>query len=60
LIRFFAGDAFDFDLQLILKRDEVPRCNLGAEENEAPMLGWLTWAKNLPMQRDPSETILPL
>ena len=60
LVRFYAGDEFDFELQLILKRGEVPSCELGAEPDQAPLLGWVSWSKCNPLSRDPAETILPL
>ena len=60
LVRFYAGDEFDFELQLILKREEVPSCELGAQFDQAPLLGWVSWSKCNPLSRDPAETILPL
>jgi len=60
LTRFFANDEFDFEIQLILKRQEVPRCGLGTEGEEAPRLGWVTWAKTKEMSSDPADTILRL
>jgi type VI secretion system protein ImpH len=60
LTRFFAGNEIDFELQLILKRGEVPSCELGAEGDVAPRLGWVTWARTVDMHRDPSETTLRL
>lgn len=60
LVRFYAGDEFDFELQLVLERREVPACDLGALQHEAPLLGWLSWAKSQAMRRDPNDTILPL
>lgn len=60
LIRFFAGDQFDFEVQLVLKREEVPCCELGAETKAAPRLGWVSWTRWSPMTRDPEETILRL
>jgi type VI secretion system protein ImpH len=60
LVRFFAGEEFDFELQLILKREEVPSCELGAAPEQAPLLGWVSWSKCSPLSRDPAETILPL
>lgn len=44
-IRFIAGQEQDFDVQLILKADEVPRCPLGVVGAQAPRLGWSTWLK---------------
>jgi type VI secretion system protein ImpH len=58
LTRLFSNDLIDFEVQLILKRDEVPPCELGSEGDEAPQLGWVTWMKSAPLQRDPGETIL--
>ncbi len=60
LVRFFSGDELDFELQLILQRDEVPVCDLGREDEAAPMLGWTSWSKTMPMQRDPGDAVLEL
>jgi type VI secretion system protein ImpH len=60
LTRFFSNDEIDFEAQLILKRDEVPRCELGADQKPAPMLGWTTWGRTKEMNRDVADTILPL
>lgn len=60
LVRFFTGGQFDCEVQLVLKREEVPLCELGAETKEAPRLGWVSWAKWSPMSRDPEDTVLRL
>jgi len=60
LVRFFSGDEIDYEVRLILEREEVPRCELGASGEEAPRLGWVTWMKSNPMERDPQDTILYL
>jgi type VI secretion system protein ImpH len=60
LLRFFAGAEFDFEVQLILDRQEVPGCELGAEDGAAPQLGWVTWMKSAPFGRDPADTILQI
>ncbi|MCS7314544.1 MAG: type VI secretion system baseplate subunit TssG [Bryobacterales bacterium] len=60
LIRFFAGDQLDFEVQLVLRRDEVPCCELGAETGAAPRLGWVSWIRWSAMTRDPEETVLRL
>lgn len=59
LTRFFAGDQLDFEVQLILARDEVPGCVLGADA-PSPPLGWCTWMRARPPGRDPDDTILTL
>ena len=60
LTRFFCNDEFDFDVQLTLARDEAPRCEVGFEGEAAPRLGWVTWLKSAPLDRDPGDTILNL
>jgi type VI secretion system protein ImpH len=60
LVRFFGGDELDFEVQLVLRRDDVPACELGSVSKAAPQLGWLTWGKTGEMSRDPAETILQL
>ncbi len=58
--RFFSNDEFDFEIQLILDREEVPRVAIGLDEAAAPRLGWITWLKSAPLSRDPDETVLNL
>jgi type VI secretion system protein ImpH len=60
LVRLYAGDEFDFEVQLILRREEAPPCELGAEGDTAPQLGWLSWSKTKAMRSDPSQAILQL
>ena len=60
LVRFFAGDEFDFEAQLILRREEVPVCELGSGGDTAPQLGWVSWSFTRPMDYNPSQTILQL
>lgn len=60
IARFFSNDEFDFEAQLILKSEDVPRCELGLGEDSAPRLGWVAWLKSAPLPRDPDETILNL
>jgi len=43
LVRFYAGINRDFDIQLILKKEDVPVCRLSADDNYEPRLGWTTW-----------------
>jgi type VI secretion system protein ImpH len=60
LTKLFSNDEFDFEIQLILDRRDVPSCELGAEGENAPQLGWHTYIKNQEMKEDASETILQL
>ncbi len=59
LTRLFCNE-IDFEAQLILKQEETPDCELGCEGASAPRLGWVTWGKSRPMDRDPADTILKL
>lgn len=57
-VRFFSNDEWDFEVKLILERDEVPVCELGALEASGPQLGWVSWVKSAPFERDPDDTVL--
>jgi type VI secretion system protein ImpH len=57
LVRFFSHDQFDFEIQLVLARDEVPGCILGDEDQP---LGLSTWIRTTALERDADETILSL
>jgi len=58
LVRFFTGDEIDFELQLVLARDEVPQVVLGGDDDSVVSLGWSTWLRTKPLDRDADETIL--
>jgi type VI secretion system protein ImpH len=60
LTRFFSNDGLDFEVQLVLNRQEVPRFELGAEAESAPRLGWTTWGRTEEMTRDVADTVLQL
>ncbi len=58
LTRLFSRDQIDFELQLVLKREEVPPAMLEPEP-EPVMLGWTSWVKTRPeFPRDPEDTVL--
>jgi type VI secretion system protein ImpH len=59
-VRFFSNDEWDFDVQLILQREQVPACTLGADGVSGPQLGWVSWVKSAPLGRDPADTVLAL
>jgi type VI secretion system protein ImpH len=60
LTTFFSNGQFDFELQLILAREDVPSVVLGAEPADVTPLGWSTWIQTRPFRRDADETILIL
>lgn len=53
--RFVVGEEFSFDVQLILRRDEVPMCALGGPS--AGRLGWSTWLKTQPFPQDAAHAV---
>ena len=55
-LKFYSRRAFDFIVQLVLERDEVPRVALETGVHCHGRLGYESWLKNKPMQRDPDET----
>jgi len=59
-VRFFSNDEWDFEVKLILEREQVPPCTLGAEGISGPQLGWVSWVKSVPFGRDPDDTVLAL
>ena len=60
IVRFFSNDELDFEVKLVLQRDEVPKCEIGAEGEESPRLGWVSWLKSIPLDHSPGDTILDL
>jgi type VI secretion system protein ImpH len=58
ILRFFSNREISFAAQLVLKCDEVPAVELGAEKGPPILLGWTTWVKNAPFTRNPGDTIL--
>lgn len=60
LTTFFSNGDVDFEIRLILKHDEVPRCELGATGQTAPRLGWVSWARTAASEADAEDTVLEL
>lgn len=57
---FFGGGEFEFELQLVLAGEDVPPVVLGGEGAESTPLGWCTWMRTRPFERDADETTLTL
>ena len=60
LTRFFSHDQFDFEVQLVPRRDDVGPCQLGADGQRPTSLGWGTWLSTARFARDADETVLTL
>jgi type VI secretion system protein ImpH len=60
LLRYYSHDQFEFEVQLVLRSDDVPAVHLGVAPDDAQRLGWTTWIRSAPRTRDADETILTL
>jgi type VI secretion system protein ImpH len=58
LTRFLVNRELDFDIQLVLKKEEVPACRLSSTGPAPPMLGWTTWLKTQQLAEDASQVVL--
>ncbi|MCO4318065.1 type VI secretion system baseplate subunit TssG [Phyllobacterium sp. 21LDTY02-6] len=57
LTRLFVGPGLDFDIQLVLKKEQVPFCQLG-QTGDPPRLGWNSWARVTPAVRDSGDAVI--
>jgi type VI secretion system protein ImpH len=57
LVRLYVGAEFDFDVQLILRAEDVPVCQLAEENGGGPRLGWNAWIRSRPMDHDAEDAI---
>ena len=56
--RLMGGAELDFDVRLVVRKDEVPDCVVGAGGRTRPRLGWTTWLKTRPFGADDSQVLL--
>ncbi len=56
-LRFYGRKEFDFVVQLVLLREDVPAVLLTSEEDAMARLGFASWLKNKPFGRDPDEAM---
>jgi type VI secretion system protein ImpH len=54
IVRNFIGDELDWDLQLVLQRQQVQMIELG----RSGRLGWTSWVGHYPADRDPGDLTL--
>ncbi len=60
ITKFFSNGTVDFEVQLVLDRNEVPLVELDLDSKHPARLGWVSWAKTAPLGADPDDTILAL
>ncbi len=57
LVRFYADEVAEFEVQLVLRTNDVPQLVLG--ESALP-LGWGTWVQTRPAVRDAEDVVISL
>lgn len=58
LVRLYVGPELDVEFQLVLQKEEVPSCMLGARApGMGSRLGWNTWSKKKPKTHDAKEAV---
>lgn len=60
LTRFFSHDQYEFELQLVLVRKDVPGFILGGDEVRPQPLGWSTWIRTREFAADAGDILLRL
>ena len=58
ILKFWSNDELDFEIELILQRQDAPTFRFDQDSGPGLLLGWTTWVKNRDMQRDPDEATL--
>lgn len=53
-VRYYLGEEFFWEMQLVLRRDEVPSCQLGS----GVRLGWTTWIGAPAANRDVDDLVI--
>ncbi len=56
-VRNYAGLELDFEVQLVLKQSQVPLVRLGGDRATGSRLGWTTWLRTGPMDRDGDDLV---
>jgi type VI secretion system protein ImpH len=57
LIRLYIGPELDFDVQLILRAEEVPPCRLALGPAAEAQLGWNTWSLSRRMRHNSEDAV---
>ena len=57
MVRLLVGLEFEFDVQLVLKNDQVPFSVLGNQQT-GPRLGWTSWLKTVDFTNDDDQVLI--
>lgn len=58
LVRLYADPGLDFEVQLVLRAEEVPACRLNGDGSPGPRLGWNTWLLTRPPGADAEDVVI--
>lgn len=58
MTRLYVGAALDFDVQVVLKKEEIPFCQLQTVAGDPPRLGWNSWARVVPASRGGDDAVI--
>lgn len=57
LVRLYVGPELDFDVQPVLRAEDVPECRLTENTSGGPRLGWNTWIRSQSMSHDAADAV---
>jgi type VI secretion system protein ImpH len=57
-VRLYCSFELDWDVRVVLKRNEVPPLRLGGGSGEGGRLGWTTWLGRRPAKADAGDLCL--
>jgi type VI secretion system protein ImpH len=57
-VRNYAGTALDWDVRLILTKEETPPLRLGGRAGNGLRLGWSTWPAGATPGRNPDQLLI--
>jgi type VI secretion system protein ImpH len=58
LVRLYADPGLDFDVQLVLRAEDVPACHLTGGGTVGARLGWNTWLLTRPATADAEDVVI--
>ena len=54
-LKFYSNGSYETEVQLVLAREDAPNCEFGSGGRSGPNLGFVSWLKTKPLNRDPAD-----
>jgi len=54
-LKFYSNGSYETEVQLVMAREDAPSCELGSGGQTRPQLGFVSWLKTKPLNRDPAD-----